>query len=107
MSAIAVGCSVPSQAESLDHARASLRMMVDAGLDHVVIGDHVSFQGGRGMDGLILAALYAALEPRLACYLSVYLLPLRRRRCRGDRGGRRDPPPAELRGFWHHLGERD
>jgi alkanesulfonate monooxygenase SsuD/methylene tetrahydromethanopterin reductase-like flavin-dependent oxidoreductase (luciferase family) len=85
MNKIAVGCSAPSQmwslddprAANLDDARADLRMMADAGLDHVAVIDHVSFRGGRGTDGLITAALYAALEPRLTIQLSVYLLSLR------------------------------
>src|SRR6266487_2431167 len=85
MSTIAVGCSVPCQAASLDQpqaasldeARTALRMIADAGLDHVTLIDHVSFRGGRGTDGLITATLYAALEPRLTMHLSVYLLPLR------------------------------
>ena len=85
MSTIAVGCAVPAQAVSLDEpqtvsldqARTDLRMIADAGLDHVALIDHVSFRGGRGTDGLITAALFAALEPRLTLLLSVYLLSLR------------------------------
>jgi alkanesulfonate monooxygenase SsuD/methylene tetrahydromethanopterin reductase-like flavin-dependent oxidoreductase (luciferase family) len=77
MSAVAVGCSVPAQAAGLEDVRQALRSIADAGLDHVMVGDHVSFRGGRGVDGLIAATLYAALEPRLTTYLSVYLLPLR------------------------------
>jgi len=86
MGAVTVGCSVPGQAlgrsdpereGGLEDTRAALRAIADAGLDHVIIGDHVSFRGGRGTDGLISAAVYAALEPRLTTYLSVYLLPLR------------------------------
>jgi alkanesulfonate monooxygenase SsuD/methylene tetrahydromethanopterin reductase-like flavin-dependent oxidoreductase (luciferase family) len=85
MSAIVVGCAVPAQALSLDDprpvrledARATLGMIADAGLDHVTLIDHVSFRGGRGTDGLVTAALYVALEPRLTMHLSVYLLPLR------------------------------
>jgi alkanesulfonate monooxygenase SsuD/methylene tetrahydromethanopterin reductase-like flavin-dependent oxidoreductase (luciferase family) len=77
MSSIAVGCAVPSQAVGLEQVRLALRTMADAGLDHVTVSDHVSFRGGRGNDGLIAAATYAAIEPRLTAYLSVYLLPLR------------------------------
>jgi alkanesulfonate monooxygenase SsuD/methylene tetrahydromethanopterin reductase-like flavin-dependent oxidoreductase (luciferase family) len=77
MTTVAVGCSVPAQTVGLEEIRLALRTIADAGLDHVMVGDHVSFRGGRGTDGLIAAALYAALEPRLTCYLSVYLLPLR------------------------------
>lgn len=77
MSAVAVGCSVPGQRDGLDDVAGALRAIAEAGLDHVMVGDHVSFRGGRGTDGLIAAAIYAALEPRLTTYLSVYLLPLR------------------------------
>jgi alkanesulfonate monooxygenase SsuD/methylene tetrahydromethanopterin reductase-like flavin-dependent oxidoreductase (luciferase family) len=41
------------------------------------MADHVSFLSGLGMDGLIQAALVAALEPRLGIYVGVYLLALR------------------------------
>src|SRR5215218_4841249 len=77
MTTVAVGCSVPGQATGLEDVRAALKTIADAGLDHVIVGDHVSFRGGRGTDGLISAAVYAALEPRQTTYLSVYLLPLR------------------------------
>jgi alkanesulfonate monooxygenase SsuD/methylene tetrahydromethanopterin reductase-like flavin-dependent oxidoreductase (luciferase family) len=77
MTTVAVGCSVPEQSADLGEIGVALRSMADAGLDHVMMGDHVSFRGGRGFDGLISAAIYSALEPRLTCYLSVYLLPLR------------------------------
>jgi alkanesulfonate monooxygenase SsuD/methylene tetrahydromethanopterin reductase-like flavin-dependent oxidoreductase (luciferase family) len=77
MSAVAVGCSVPGQRDGLEDVAGALRAIAEAGLDHVMVGDHISFRGGRGTDGLIAAAIYAALEPRLTTYLSVYLLPLR------------------------------
>jgi alkanesulfonate monooxygenase SsuD/methylene tetrahydromethanopterin reductase-like flavin-dependent oxidoreductase (luciferase family) len=77
MDAAAVGCSIPGQAAGLDQVARALRAIAAAGLDHVMVGDHVSFRGGRGTDGLIAEAIYAALEPRLTTYLSVYLLPLR------------------------------
>jgi alkanesulfonate monooxygenase SsuD/methylene tetrahydromethanopterin reductase-like flavin-dependent oxidoreductase (luciferase family) len=48
-----------------------------AGLDHVCVGDHVSFGGGAGFDGLLQAAVLAALHPSLPVYTGVYLLPLR------------------------------
>jgi alkanesulfonate monooxygenase SsuD/methylene tetrahydromethanopterin reductase-like flavin-dependent oxidoreductase (luciferase family) len=74
---VVVGCSVPGQPAGLAEIGTALRAIADAGLDFVMAGDHVSFRGGRGMDGLIQAATYAALEPRLTTYLAVYLLPLR------------------------------
>ncbi|MFX3657738.1 MAG: LLM class flavin-dependent oxidoreductase [bacterium] len=61
------------------HARrAELAMrVVDAGLDHVFVADHVSFHVGAGMDGLIQAATLSALHPRLKVCIGVYLLALR------------------------------
>jgi alkanesulfonate monooxygenase SsuD/methylene tetrahydromethanopterin reductase-like flavin-dependent oxidoreductase (luciferase family) len=46
-------------------------------IDQVCVGDHVSFHGGRGFDGLIQATALAALAPRMAVHTTVYLLPLR------------------------------
>lgn len=54
-----------------------LRSAADAGLDHVGVGDHVSFHGGTGFDGLVLATLALASEPRLRVQVGVYLLALR------------------------------
>lgn len=51
--------------------------MEDAGLDHVGVGDHVSFYGGFGMDGLIRAAQFLGAADTLAVNTGVYLLPLR------------------------------
>jgi len=47
-----------------------------AGLDHLCVGDHVSFRGGRGYDGLVHATALAMLS-QLPVHTSVYLLPLR------------------------------
>ena len=47
-----------------------------AGLDHLCVGDHVSFRGGRGYDGLVQATALAVLS-RLPVHTSVYLLTLR------------------------------
>lgn len=48
-----------------------------AGLDHLVVGDHVTFFGGFGIDGLVHATFLLALHPDLAVHTNVYLLPLR------------------------------
>jgi alkanesulfonate monooxygenase SsuD/methylene tetrahydromethanopterin reductase-like flavin-dependent oxidoreductase (luciferase family) len=50
---------------------------VTAGLDHITVGDHVSFADGQGADGLIQAAALLAAHPRVAVQTGVYLLPLR------------------------------
>ena len=49
----------------------------DAGLDHVSVGDHVSFYIGAGSDGLLAAAGVIATSDRLRSNTGVYLLPLR------------------------------
>lgn len=49
----------------------------DAGLDLVVVSDHVSFRDGTGQDGLLRAAALHALQPDLDVLVGVYLLALR------------------------------
>jgi alkanesulfonate monooxygenase SsuD/methylene tetrahydromethanopterin reductase-like flavin-dependent oxidoreductase (luciferase family) len=48
-----------------------------AGIDYVCCGDHVSFYGGFGSDGLLEATALAMLHPALPVHIGVYLLPLR------------------------------
>jgi alkanesulfonate monooxygenase SsuD/methylene tetrahydromethanopterin reductase-like flavin-dependent oxidoreductase (luciferase family) len=48
-----------------------------AGIDHLTVGDHVSFADGHGADGLIQAAALLAAHPRLSVQTGVYLLALR------------------------------
>jgi alkanesulfonate monooxygenase SsuD/methylene tetrahydromethanopterin reductase-like flavin-dependent oxidoreductase (luciferase family) len=57
---------------------ADLSVAAAAGqIDHVGTIDHVSFQGGEGIDGLVTASAMAALLPDVSVHLGVYLLPLR------------------------------
>ena len=49
---------------------------VAAGLDHLCVGDHVSFRDGYGYDGLVQATALAVLSP-LPVHTAVYLLLLR------------------------------
>lgn len=51
--------------------------VADAGIDHVFVADHVSFRGGRGMDGLVRSASLLSLHPELGAFVGVYLLALR------------------------------
>ena len=53
-----------------------LGALSDAGVDHVVTADHVSFRVGAGRDGLIDAAGLLAAG-RLPVYVGLYLLALR------------------------------
>jgi alkanesulfonate monooxygenase SsuD/methylene tetrahydromethanopterin reductase-like flavin-dependent oxidoreductase (luciferase family) len=57
--------------------RALVRSAEAAGLDHMAVGDHVSFYVGIGLDGLVGAATLLATSDRLAVNTGVYLLPLR------------------------------
>ncbi|HEX6349120.1 MAG TPA: LLM class flavin-dependent oxidoreductase [Candidatus Dormibacteraeota bacterium] len=49
----------------------------EAGLDGIVAGDHVSFQGGTGSDGLVVAAALLGAGGGLDVETGIYLLPLR------------------------------
>src|ERR1700742_3071515 len=61
----------------IDAARDYLARVGESGIDHVCCGDHVSFGGGHGSDGLVQAAALAMLPPTLPAHTGVYLLPLR------------------------------
>jgi alkanesulfonate monooxygenase SsuD/methylene tetrahydromethanopterin reductase-like flavin-dependent oxidoreductase (luciferase family) len=50
---------------------------VAAGIDHLTVGDHVSFADGHGADGLIQAAALHAAHPEVRVQTGVYLLGLR------------------------------
>ncbi len=71
----------PSALEPTDgdpeRLRATLGRIADAGVDHLCVGDHVSFFVGAGSDGLISAASLLAVQAELPVYVGVYLLPLR------------------------------
>lgn len=75
---VSIGC-LPVRLLSLPSAQraAGVRMAEQAGLDHLGFGDHVSFYGGHGTDGLLACAGALALSDRLAANTAVYLLPLR------------------------------
>lgn len=57
--------------------RATLARVANAGVDHVCVGDHVSFFVGAGSDGLITATSMLAAQAELPVYVGLYLLPLR------------------------------
>jgi alkanesulfonate monooxygenase SsuD/methylene tetrahydromethanopterin reductase-like flavin-dependent oxidoreductase (luciferase family) len=54
-----------------------LARAIDVGVDHVCVGDHVSFFVGAGSDGLITATWLLSLQAELPVYIGLYLLPLR------------------------------
>ena len=66
--------------DSPDGAEALARFAagVDAtSIDRVCVGDHVTFKGGRGFDGLVNATALAVITQRITVQTAVYLLPLR------------------------------
>lgn len=62
---------------SVFDVRRAVELAEDAGLDGLGVGDHVSFYGGAGADGLVGATCILAASGRLAAVVGVYLLPLR------------------------------
>jgi alkanesulfonate monooxygenase SsuD/methylene tetrahydromethanopterin reductase-like flavin-dependent oxidoreductase (luciferase family) len=66
----------PTYSDS-ERLRATLGRVADAGVDHLCVGDHVSFFVGAGSDGLISATSLLAVQDALRVYVGLYLLPLR------------------------------
>ena len=63
---------------SADEARAvGFARIAESGVDHVCVGDHVSFHVGAGADALIDATSLLTHYAELPCYVALYLLPLR------------------------------
>src|SRR5690242_3823375 len=57
--------------------QATLARVAEEGIDHLCVGDHVSFFVGAGSDGLITATSMLAAQSELPVYVGLYLLPLR------------------------------
>ena len=73
-----IGLSIPpSGFKSYEDASIYVDSAINAGLDHLITADHVSFRGGQGIDGLTLVSWLAGLQPSLDVYVGVYLLALR------------------------------
>jgi alkanesulfonate monooxygenase SsuD/methylene tetrahydromethanopterin reductase-like flavin-dependent oxidoreductase (luciferase family) len=63
---------------ALDRAdRTALARVAAAGVDHLCVGDHVSFFVGAGSDGLVTASNLLGAQDELPVYVALYLLPLR------------------------------
>jgi len=60
-----------------DERRTMLGAMEDAGLDHLTVGDHISFHGGTGFDGFVAATAALATSDKLKVLMGVYLAGLR------------------------------
>jgi alkanesulfonate monooxygenase SsuD/methylene tetrahydromethanopterin reductase-like flavin-dependent oxidoreductase (luciferase family) len=57
--------------------RRILDHIADAGLDHVTTGDHISFHGGHGFDGMLSAMSMLSSNDTLKVIIGVYLAGLR------------------------------
>jgi alkanesulfonate monooxygenase SsuD/methylene tetrahydromethanopterin reductase-like flavin-dependent oxidoreductase (luciferase family) len=60
-----------------ERLHAMLARVAEAGVDHLCVGDHVSFFVGAGSDGLITATSMLAAQSQLPVYVGLFLLPLR------------------------------
>lgn len=57
--------------------RRLLNCAADSGLDHITVGDHISFHGGTGFDGMVSATSILSTHDTLSVVIGVYLLGLR------------------------------
>jgi alkanesulfonate monooxygenase SsuD/methylene tetrahydromethanopterin reductase-like flavin-dependent oxidoreductase (luciferase family) len=78
-SPIRVGLRPPRQLfdDGALHLRDIVERAESTGIDQLCVGDHVTFQGGQGFDGLVQATALAALSRTVGVCTAVYLLPLR------------------------------
>jgi alkanesulfonate monooxygenase SsuD/methylene tetrahydromethanopterin reductase-like flavin-dependent oxidoreductase (luciferase family) len=58
-------------------SRLLIHRAAESGLDFLVVGDHLSFNGGQGFDGIVSATLALAAQPNLPVVIGVYQLVLR------------------------------
>lgn len=74
-----LGISVQDSLLTADPAarRSILAHVADAGLDHVTVGDHLSFHGGAGFDGLVSATSVLSTDDNLEVLVGIYLAGLR------------------------------
>lgn len=78
MGELSIGMAPPMQRDAdVTRVRRIVEEIASAGIDHLVVGDHVTFFGGFGIDGLVHATLLLAQHPDIEVHTSVYLLPLR------------------------------
>lgn len=77
--ALQVGIAVNDELFTPDPGarRALLQHMGDVGLDHLTVGDHISFHGGTGFDGFVAATTALASHDTLKVLIGVYLAGLR------------------------------
>lgn len=75
---LAVGTLLPAfDGMDLATRRAAVADLEAGGVDHLAVGDHISFRDGLGFDGLLQAGHLLALSDVLPVHVGVYLLALR------------------------------
>lgn len=57
--------------------QATVARVLDLGINHLYMADHVSFHDGSGNDGFVEVAALSQLHPDIKVMISIYLLPLR------------------------------
>jgi alkanesulfonate monooxygenase SsuD/methylene tetrahydromethanopterin reductase-like flavin-dependent oxidoreductase (luciferase family) len=75
-----VGISFPHSSLMAADSAARRRLLdrtAGVGLDHITVGDHISFHGGTGFDGLVSATSVLSANDDLSVLVGVYLLGLR------------------------------
>jgi alkanesulfonate monooxygenase SsuD/methylene tetrahydromethanopterin reductase-like flavin-dependent oxidoreductase (luciferase family) len=78
MNSIRLGIFPPAlQRNGRPELQPMLARIAEEGIDHLCVGDHVSFFVGAGSDGLITATAMLAAQAELPVYVGLYLLPLR------------------------------
>jgi alkanesulfonate monooxygenase SsuD/methylene tetrahydromethanopterin reductase-like flavin-dependent oxidoreductase (luciferase family) len=60
-----------------EELRTVVARATEVGVDHLCVGDHVSFFVGAGSDGLTTATALLVAQADLPVYVALYLLPLR------------------------------
>jgi alkanesulfonate monooxygenase SsuD/methylene tetrahydromethanopterin reductase-like flavin-dependent oxidoreductase (luciferase family) len=75
--AITVGLRVPHELAGAAGLHDFAARVEATGIDRLFVGDHVTFRGGEGFDGLVNAAALAVATQRATVQTAVYLLPLR------------------------------
>lgn len=73
---VRVGMALPGGPSTADK-QAGVAAARLHGVDHAMVGDHISFFTGIGFDGIVNAASILSIDDTLPVYTGVYLLPLR------------------------------
>ena len=77
MADVRVGSFRQSRRSSAVRSSVRSSLAAEVGVDHLCVGDHVSFFVGAGSDGLTTATSLLVAQADLPVYVALYLLPLR------------------------------